>query len=219
MDPLTLALLGTALTGGGALAGMFGRNKVEDARAATLATARGLNQGLQTEAGVINDRSADRFTDFGGQQTTRASQLAEMFRHPTPDAVPGPTSIAPLPEPSAPLIAGEVGRQQANIEKFSNHQADTLGQMRAFGDVLGKISRGQARDASSIGQIGGFERGNASVVPAQLNADSHAGDGWSFAGNLLSGGGKVALTSGLAGQFVPGGVTPAQALAAGTTPV
>ncbi|AAL44650.1 hypothetical protein EN41_19925 [Agrobacterium tumefaciens] len=60
-----------------------------------------------------------------------------------------------------------------------------LGRLRAFGDVLGENSRLQARDASQIGQIGGFKRGSSNVMAYELDAANQKGNGLKLFGDAL----------------------------------
>lgn len=94
----------------------------------------------------------------------------------------------------------EEAKQRGQATAFANQQGQALGKLRAFGDVLGSISRDQARDAGTIGQIGGFKRGSSNIVPLELDQANQAGAGFNMLGDVLGLGGSLALGKGLSGS-------------------
>ena len=89
-------------------------------------------------------------------------------------------------DPVAAVVAA--GRAGGHLAVFEN-----------FGDLLGEISGKQARDASQIGQIGGFKTGSSNIVPLELNQAQSAGDGWKLLGDILGGLGSVGVSAGIGG--------------------
>ena len=69
--------------------------------------------------------------------------------------------------------------------------------------MLADTSLGQARDASLIGQVGGFKSGSSAVVPYELDKASEAGDGLKTLADILGGVGTVGTMAGLAGGQLP----------------
>lgn len=109
----------------------------------------------------------------------------------------------------------EEANQRGKATNYANQQGQALGNLRAFGDLLGGISREQAQDASMIGQIGGFKRGSSNVTPLELEAANQKGAGARMFGDLLGLGGSLALNKGLGGSYA--GSTPTVASAAPVT--
>lgn len=86
----------------------------------------------------------------------------------------------------------------------TNDRAVRLADVRSFGDLLGDISRKQARDAGQIGQIGGFKAGSQGVLPLELDAAAQAGGKAKLLGDVLGGLGSIGLSAGLSGQNIFG---------------
>lgn len=199
-DPMTIA--GIALTAGSTIANTIAANKVRKARDEALAAERIRQRGLDQEAEAINLRSQDRYQDFEGQQDERGSELGEFFtgqqieRDAANVAAEGEINIAPS---SSNITIREEAKQRGKADAFSQQQGEALGDLRAFGDLLGGIGRHQARDAGYVGQIGGFKRGSSGVLPLELDEASRAGDGARLFGDLLGLGGGLALNMGLSG--------------------
>lgn len=114
----------------------------------------------------------------------------------TPDAA---NAAAAIPTSTSNVTVQEEAKQRAGASAFTNSQGQKLGNLRAFGDVLGTIGRGQARDAMTIGQIGGFKRGSASILPHELEEANSAGAGMKFFGAVLGGAGSLATSAGING--------------------
>lgn len=202
MDPLTLALLGGGSTIVGSLFGSSAQDKVNAARSQVLAAERGRQQGYDAEADKINAGSLQRYGNFGADQDVRAKQLSDFFR--TPVVTPNtPNTIAALPPVRSDIVGREVALKSGQAQDYVNHQADTLGQLRSFGDLLGGIQRSQAEDATRVGQIGSFKKGSNAVAQLELDNANRAGNTERMWADIASGLGKVGLTAGLSGAFAP----------------
>lgn len=204
MDPLTLALIG----GGSSLASAFFNSQAQDqvdaARSAAIQTNRGQQAALDARAKTITDKSLGRFSNFDTQQTADASKLSDFYK--TPVVTPStPNTIAALPASTNDNVNREIGAKRSIADAFVNHQADTLGNLHSFGDLMGNISRDQAADTQAVGQLGDFKRGDTAVTNIALDNANRAGNTDAAIGNLLGGAGKVALTAGLSGSLAPTG--------------
>lgn len=206
-DPMTIA--GIALTAGSTVANSIAASRVQRARDDALAAERIRQNSYDQEAQALNTASQNRYQDFGGQQEQRASELGQYFtgqqieqRSADQAAVQEQTA----PTSSSNITVREEAKQRGNARQFADQQGNALGQLRSFGDLLGETSRLQSRDASQIGQIGGFKRGSSAVVPYELEEANKAGDGLKLFGDLLGLGGSFALSGGLGGGF--GGSAP-----------
>lgn len=183
-------------------------NKVAKARDEALAAERIRQRGLDQEADALNLTSQDRYQGIEGKQDERASELGQYFTEQQIENDTGNAAVAEemaVPQSSSNITVREEEKQRAKANAFSENQGQALGNLRAFGDLLGGIGRAQARDAGAIGQIGGFKRGSSGIVPLELDEASHAGDGMKLFGDLLGLGGSFALNGGLSGSSLFGG--------------
>src|SRR6185295_2674600 len=207
-DPLTIA--GMALTAGSTVMNTMANNKVAKARSQAMQAERERQAKLDTEAQALNTTSQDRYKGFGADMEKRGTELGDYFAEPLPatDATGAPTELAP--QSDSVITQQETAKQKGEAAKFTGQQAKALGSLRSFGDYLGGVSRLQARDAGTIGQIGGFKKGSADVVPFELDAASHKGDQLKAFGDILNFGGQLALGKGLQGDWNPlkGGTNP-----------
>lgn len=193
-DPVTIT--GIALTAGSLAANTVAQNRVQSARDDALAAER-IRQGtLDKEAEALNVESRERYEDFEGQESEKAAELADYF---TDQSVPEPSAASALPTSASNITVKEEGKQRGQAKEFTDRTGTALGALRAFGDVLADRSRLQARDAGTIGQIGGFKRGSSGITPYELDAASQAGGGFKLLGDVLGGAGGVATTAGLSG--------------------
>ena len=134
--------------------------------------------------------------------SAKKAELSDLFR--TPVVTPNTQyTQAPLPPASSDLVNREINTKGDIAKAYVNHQADTLADLRSFGDLFGGIQRGQARDAQPVGQVGGFKKGSSAVEQLELDNANRAGNTEKMWADIASGLGKVGLTAGLAGQFVP----------------
>lgn len=104
-----------------------------------------------------------------------------------------------MPTSTSNIVVKEEAKQRDKARALTDQSGAALGELRAFGDVLGTISRDQARDAGAVGQIGGFKSGSSGVLPFELDEAGRAGDGMKLFGDILGGAGSVATGAGLSG--------------------
>ncbi len=207
-DPLTIASI--ALTAGSTVANSIANNKVQKARNDTMAAERVRQHGYEQQAQALNTRSQDRYQNFNGQEDQKASELGKYFtdQHIADGANNAAiTEQMTAPQSGSDIVVNEENKQRAKAQQFTDQQGNALGELRSFGDLLGGIGRGQARDAGEIGQIGGFMRGSSSVLPYELEAANSAGDGAKMIGDILGLAGSVGLNAGLSGGKIGSGIT------------
>lgn len=201
-DPITIA--GIALTAGSTVANTIAANQQRKARDSALAAER-IRQGkLDRENEALNLTSRERYQDFGTQQDERGSQLADYFTENEANAADANQQAvqAMLPTSGSDITVREEQKQSGLAKAFTDQQGQALGQLRAFGDVLGSIGRDQARDASQIGQINSFKRGSSGILPLELEAANEKGGGARMFGDLLGLGGSFALNKGFSGGSI-----------------
>lgn len=202
MDPLSLALAGGGSTLLSTWLNSSAQNAVNDARNKVITDERGRQAGFDAEAGKLNDQSLARFYNFGDQQKADTARLADLFK--TPVVTPTtPLTAAPLPPSASALTNREIGTKTGIADNYVNHQGDTLANLRSFGDLMGHIGLGQAKDAQLVGQIGGFKKGSTGVEQIELDNANRAGNDQKMWADIAAGLGKVGLTAGLSGAMVP----------------
>ena len=194
-DPMTLT--GLALSAGSTVMNTIAANKAANAREDVLAAER-IRQGqLDQEAAALNTQSQDRYQNADGQQEAKARDLSEFFTGPNTAGAANDAAAAVMPSDTSDVTVREMEKQTGAARQFTNQQANRLATLRSFGDMLGDNARFQARDASMIGQIGGFKRGSADMTPLELDAASQKGAGLRLFGDLLGGAGSIATGYGL----------------------
>lgn len=195
-DPVTIA--GVALTGLSTGLNSMAASKVQRARDDAMAAERIRQRGLDQEASAINTQSQDRYQDFQGQQDQKAQALADYY---TKQQAPAPADAATdLPASNSNITVQEEAKQRAKAKDFTDKAGTALGNMRSFGDMLGDISRLQGRDASQVGQIGGFKQGSSNVLGYELDAANSAGNGLKQLGTIAGGLGGIGINAGLSGK-------------------
>lgn len=201
-DPMTLT--GLALTAGSTVVNTIAANKAANAREDVLAAER-IRQGqLDKEAAALNSQSQDRYSDTETKQQAKARDLQEFFTGPNTAGEANDAAASVSPTDTSDVTVREMAKQTGAADAFTGQQAQRLATMRSFGDLLGDNARLQARDASLIGQIGGFKRGSADMTPLELDAASQKGAGLRMLGDILGGAGSLATGYGL----TRGGATP-----------
>ena len=204
-----LALLGGLATAGSTFANAAAVRQANRAREDALGAER-IRQGrLDQEAQALNAGAQDRFTDFGAKEGDKGKSLGDYFATAQASASPDPgtanalaTSV--LPSGSNDVVTREIDKQLGRAKQFTDQQAGALGNLRAFGDVLGDVSRLQGRDAAQLGQIGGFKRGSSNILPLELDAAAQKGGGLRLLGDLLGGFGSIGINAGLTGGSLAG---------------
>lgn len=204
-DPLTIA--GIALTAGSTVMNSIAQGKVQKARDDALGAERIRQGALDQEAAALNTGSQDRYQGFEGKRAVKSKELGDYFAGQSIEADKAAQAAQDqaTPPSSSNITVQEEAKQRAKADAFTDKTGMALGNLRSFGDLLGGISRDQARDATSIGQIGGFKRGSSGVVPYELDQASHAGDSMKMFGDILNLGGGLAMNSGLSGGSLFGG--------------
>lgn len=201
-DPVTLT--GLALTAGSTVVNTIAANKAASAREDVLAAER-IRQGqLDREADALNTQSQDRYKNTEGQQQAKARDLSEFFTGPNTAGEANDAAASVMPSDTSDITVREMQKQTGAAQDFTGQQAASLAALRSFGDMLGDNARLQARDASLIGQVGGFKRGSSGITPLELDEASQKGAGLRFFGDLLGGAGSLATNYGL----TRGGATP-----------
>lgn len=200
-DPLTIA--GAALSVGSTVANVAAANKAAKARNDALAAER-IRQGtLDQEAQALNVQAQDRYTGFEAKREEKAAALGDYFAPPAENSEAN-NAAAALPSGANSIVTREMAKQSDEARAFTDQQGAALASLRSFGDMLGDTSRMQGRDASLVGQIGGFKRGSSNVVPLELEAAAQKGQGLRVLGDILGGIGGISLNAGLTGSKIGG---------------
>lgn len=201
-DPVTLT--GMALTAGSTVVNTIAANKAANAREDVLAAERIRQTQLDREADALNTQSQDRFQGVDEKQQAKARDLSDFFTGPSTAGEANDAAASVMPSDTSDITVREMQKQTGAARDFTGRQAASLSELRSFGDMMGDNARLQARDASLIGQVGGFKRGSSGVTPLELDEASQKGAGLKFFGDLLGGAGSLATNYGL----TKGGATP-----------
>lgn len=201
-DPITA---GIALTVASVGANSFAQSQITKARDSAMEAERIRQRGLDQEADALNLKSQDRYKDWGAKQEETGQNLADYFNS---NQVPAEQRPQDIPAPTNNVVVAEQQKQTAKAKAFGQQQGQALGNLRAFGDLLGDTSRAQARDATQIGQIGNFKQGSSNVLGMELDAANQAGGSMKLLGDVLGGFGNVSLNAGLSGKSLFGGKSP-----------
>jgi len=215
-DPLTIG--GIVLTGASAAASNAAQSQVSRARDDAMAAER-IRQGeLDREAAAHNVVAQDQYQDFSGKQGDRAKTLADFFtaQEAAPIDKSGP---AALPASGSNITVQAEDKARGEAKAFTDKTGTALGKLRSFGDLMGELGRGTAREAGYIGQIGGFKKGSSAVLPYELEAANSKGGGMKMLGDILGGLGKIGIGAGLSGSSLFGGAAsnPVSSFGAGAT--
>lgn len=205
-DPLTIS--GIVLSAAGAGANYLGQQQVQSARDDALAAERIRQQALDQEAAALNTQSQDRYQNFEGQQQEKTKSLSDLFTAQPAEASPAPSL---LPQSSSNITVQNESARKGEAKARTDQVGEARANLRAFGDTLGDANRLQARDASKVGQIGGFKKGSSNVLAYELEDANNAGGALSTIGAIASGLGRIGVGAGLsgAGGNLFGGATAA----------
>lgn len=213
-DPVTIT--GVALSAASAGLNAAAQSKVTNARNDALSAERIRQQGYDQEAAALNTKSQDRYEKFEPQQAAKAKSLGDFF---TQQAVPQPQAAEAIAPTSSNITVQAEAAERGKAKAFTDRTGQALGELRSFGDVLGGLSRLQARDASQVGQIGGFKKGSSAVTAYELEAANSKGNGLKTFGDILGGLGKIGVGAGLSGAKLPffGGSNVSNIVGTGTS--
>lgn len=198
-DPVTLA--GIALTGLSTGLNHMANQQVQSARDSAMAAERIRQQALDQQADALNLQSQDRYQGFEDKQEERSKTLGDYFT----DQVATPPVAAAMPASGSNITVQAENKARGDARERTDQIGNALGNLRSFGDLLGDTSRLQAREASQIGQIGGFKKGSSNVLGLELDAANSAGNGLRMGADLAGGFGKIGVSAGLGGAGGMGG--------------
>lgn len=194
-----LIIAGIALTAGSMVANNVAQGQIDNARNEVLALEARRQQGFNREVEQLNTQSQDRYVGFEGQQDQRADDLANMFATDITD----PNNATAIPGSSSNIVNRETESQMGAAQGYVDQQSGALADMRSFGDLLGSNSLLQARDATKVGQIGGFKQGSQGIIPLELDEANSAGDGMKMFGDVLRMAGSATTGAGINGGASP----------------
>lgn len=197
-DPMTI--VGAALTGASMVANNAAQNRVEKARKGAMTAERIRQNALQQEQNALAAQSTDRYQNFQGEQDQRASELGDFLKSQN-QGLPqdgGEVNSAVIPSNGSNIVVAEQAKQNKKAKGYADQQAAALGELRAFGDLLGDKMTLQRRDGSMIDTLTGFRRNSMQgVLPAELEAANAKGDGLSNLGTLLGAAGNLGMQYGI----------------------
>jgi hypothetical protein len=178
-------------------ANAIGAKKQDNALAGAMATERLRQKQYDDESFALNDAARGRVEAAPAQIETRGDDLAAMFAGNGQEAPAEP--IITTPASSSNVVMSREGAAMDKAKASTDARAGNLGELRAFGDVFGDVSRMQGRDAGQLGLIGSMRRGSQSILPMELEGAQGAGGNWRLLGDILSAGSMFAGPSGMLG--------------------
>lgn len=194
---MPLPLLPLLFAAGSMAANTIGAKKQGDALASTMAAERLRQRKYDDESFALNEAARGRVDAVPEQIETRGDDLAAMFGGTSEQAPAEP--IITTPASSSNIVTSRETSALGKAKASTDARADSLGKLRAFGDVLGDVSRLQGRDAGQLGLIGSMRRGSQAVLPMELEAAQGAGSKWRLLGDVLSAGSMFAGPGGMLG--------------------
>lgn len=192
---MALPLLPLLFMGGSIAANTIGNRQAQKALAGAQAAERTRQRQFDNESFALNEAAQNRYADMPTKIETQAGNLAEMFAAPTQEQPAQP--VITTPETTSNVVTSRENAAVAKAKGETDARAANLGNLRAFGDILGDASRMQGRDAGQLGLIGSMRRGSQSILPLELEAAQNKGAGFRLLGDILSFAG---------GAFGPGGM-------------
>lgn len=188
------------------LANSSAQDQVNHARSQAIQNELAQQSALQGQANSANTADIGTYNDIAGQRAADTTRFGNLISAASATPSSGLPAVS-LPKASSPLVAGDEQKQLANANAYATQQGQALVNLRSFGDVMGERQRGTAENAQNLAQIASFMKGDASVLPYQLDAANQAGNGLKTFADILKGGGSLATGYGLQGSYNPLGST------------
>lgn len=204
-DPVTAAIVGSALFAGGSAATYAGNKKAERAQGKTYAAEKRRQDDLTAQQDTLFKNSLDRTGAVAGQPgqddaaAARKAAFVEALGGKSPDQgfLPGSSSA----DAAVGQNANEVIATQ---NAFSDQQADALAKLTGFGDQMLDANILNARDAGAVNQLSTSKRASAGVLDAELQAAARKGGTLRGLGGLATQIGGMVLTNGMGGGGLGG---------------
>ena len=194
---MALPLLPLLFAAGSIAANTIGAKQQDKALAGTMAAERLRQKRYDDESFALNEAARGRVDAAPEQIEPRGDDLAAMFASTGQEAPPEP--IITTPASSSNVVMSREGAAMDKAKASTDARASNLGELRAFGDVFGDVSRVQGRDAGQLGLIGSMRRGSQSILPMELEGAQGAGGNWRLLGDILSAGSMFAGPGGMLG--------------------
>lgn len=217
-DPVTAAIVGSALFAGGSAANYVGNQKAERAQKSAYSAEKRRQDDLTAQQDALFQNSLDRTGGVASQEgqdeaaAARKAAFVEALGGKSPDQgfLPGSST--------ADAAVGEnANRVVATQDAFSDQQAGALAKLTGFGDQMLDANILNARDAGAVNQLSTSKRASAGVLDAELQAAARKGGTLRGLGSLATQLGTMALTAGLGGMPAAGAGGGATSLASGGT--
>jgi lambda family phage tail tape measure protein len=151
-EPITLA--GIALSIAGTVVNSIAASEVAEARASAMEAERQRQKGYQDEAAAVNAQSLKRYSNADADITAAAQKATDTVKTTQEHTADANTMAgSQMPTSSSDIVNSETTNQMAKSKAYTGQQAEALGTLRGFGDMLGEASRGQAQLRASEEQI------------------------------------------------------------------
>ena len=210
-DPVTISLVATLA---GTAASAAGQAKAQKAQDGAREAERIRQKGLQSESDALLGQSLSNASKES-QDSQQAN--AEGERKAAYDAATA-ASRAPLEavgsnlagdQSANALIASETAKASNNALGYAGQQGLSKAALQGFGDLQFNNALYNARQLQGQARVGDFMKGSAGVLPYEMEAASHKGDGLKTLGSALSTAGSIAGMGAGAGWWGANTAAPA----------
>jgi len=205
--------IGLALTAAGTAAQVAGQRKAQKAMEGAREAERIRQKGYQDESTAVLDKSM-----ANADKSAQDSQEAEALAKRKADAADATASVRAPVEATGANLAGdqtantvietERAAQAAKNLGYAGQQGGAKASLLAANDLNFANAIANARAQQDHARIAGFSKGSADVLPIEMEAASHRGDGLKTLGQGLQVAGTIAGLGAGAGWW--GGTTAAQ---------
>ena len=205
-DPVSASI---GLMAAGTAAQAAGAHRSQKAMSGAREAERIRQKGYQDESTAAYEASkanADK-----GQQDTQQGKLEAERK----DAYANATEAAQAPVAAVgsnlagdtagnAVVGDELARQSAGAAAYANQQGNAKAAMQGFSDLQLNNNLFNSRQIQKQNMLGNFMRGSADVLPIEMEAASHKGDGLNALGSVLQLAGTVAGVGAGAGWWGAG---------------
>ncbi len=198
------ALIAAGMAAAGAGSNYMGAKRTNEARD-DVARAHGERQaGLQGQADKIINQQTTALSPAAQNQSMALAGEQRLAAMPASSGAELPTSG------SAPIeVKSELARQVGDAIRKSRTRLGTQARLGAANQVQRDNNLGMARSMSGLGQIADFSRGEAGVLPYELQGAANAGRSWQTAADLFNLGGQAVSLYGMTTPSATPGAKPA----------
>lgn len=206
-DPVTMAIVGGTMMLAGTGTQALGQRQAQDATTRAYLAESERQQQLANQAYGIFNQSADAASapkvnaDMAARAGERATAYTNAVGHAAPAVLPNQSTIG-----AGPRIMQNATRAEAvSRGGFMDRVIEAMSKLKSFGDASANLGYGLDKNRLDIGVLQDAGRGSMRALQTEVAAAQGKGRGLRALGDLLVGGGQLAI----ANPFGGGGASPA----------